>query len=71
LKKFWCAAIILASVNQCLRAGGSEPNDPNNPNELLQVTCDKVVAVLQNGSLDKDTKTKMLDKILSPFLILN
>jgi len=67
LKTFWCAVIILLSDGQCLWAGGSEPNDPNNPSKLLQVTSDKVVAVLQNGSLDKTAKTKTLDEIISPF----
>ena len=67
MKTFWCAVIILAGINQCLLAGGSEPNDPNNPNELLRVTSDKVVGVLQNGSLDKTAKTQTLDEIISPF----
>jgi phospholipid transport system substrate-binding protein len=67
LKTFWCAVIILAGINQCLLAGGNEPNDPNNPGELLRVTSDKVVAVLQDGSLDKTAKTKTLDEIISPF----
>jgi phospholipid transport system substrate-binding protein len=67
LKTFWCAVIILLSVGQSLKAGGNEPNDPNNPNELLRVTSDRVVRVLQNGTLDKSSKTETLDEIISPF----
>jgi phospholipid transport system substrate-binding protein len=67
LKKFWCIIIALLIIGQYLKADGKEPNNPNDPNELLQVTSDKVVAVLQNGALGQSSKTKTLDEIISPF----
>lgn len=65
LKTFWCAVIVFAGINQCLLA--ADCNDSNNPGELLRVTSDRVVAVLQDGDLDKNAKTKTLDEIISPF----
>jgi phospholipid transport system substrate-binding protein len=82
LKKFWCAVIILLSINQCLKAAGKEPNDPNaivqaeweaaikdpnNPNELLKVKSDAVLKVLQTKELDQKEKTRILDIIIGPF----
>ena len=67
MKKLWCVIIVLFVIDQCLGADGQKLNDPNDPNELLRVTSDKVVAVLQNESLDKTVKKQMLDEIISPF----
>jgi phospholipid transport system substrate-binding protein len=82
LKKLWLVIIVLLCIDQYLKAADKEPNDsnvvlqtkweaaikdPNNPNELLQVKSDAVLKVLQAKDIDQKEKTRILDRIISPF----
>ena len=80
MKRFWFILIFVLIIDQHLKANdsaadpnaptqNSQPasNEPGDPNEILRTTCDKVVSVLQNESLDQNSKTKLLDEIISPF----
>ena len=66
MRNLWCALLVVLIAGQVVNADDKEPNEPNDPQELLRVKWNAVVSVLQKKDLDEKAKAKEISKIVTP-----
>ena len=66
MRNLCCAFLVLLIAGQVVCADDMEPNEPNDPQELLRVKWNAVVSVLQKKDIDEKMKAKEISKIVTP-----